>query len=68
MGNRLDVRDLAQGRWRSILTVLGIDERALSGSTALARCAEVRTAFGSTTEKAGEPTSVPGAARVTVCS
>ena len=31
MGNRLDVRDLAQGRWRSILTVLGIDERALSG-------------------------------------
>lgn len=31
MGNRLDVREVAQGRWRSILTVLGIDERALSG-------------------------------------
>ena len=31
MGNRLDVRDLAQGRWRSILTILGMDERALSG-------------------------------------
>lgn len=31
MGDRLNVRDLAQGRWRSILTVLGIDERALSG-------------------------------------
>ncbi len=31
MGDRLDVREIAQGRWRSILTVLGIDERALSG-------------------------------------
>ena len=31
MGNRLDVREVAQGRWRSILTVLGVDERALSG-------------------------------------
>lgn len=31
MGERLDVREVAQGRWRSILTVLGIDERALSG-------------------------------------
>ena len=31
MGDRLDVRQIAQGRWRSILTVLGIDERALSG-------------------------------------
>ena len=31
MGDRLNVRDLAQGRWRSILAVLGIDERALSG-------------------------------------
>ncbi len=26
-----NVRDVAQGRWRSILTVLGMDERALSG-------------------------------------
>lgn len=31
MGERLDVREVAQGRWPSILTVLGIDERALSG-------------------------------------
>lgn len=31
MGDMLNVRDLAQGRWRSILTVLGMDERALSG-------------------------------------
>ncbi len=31
MSERLDVRQIAQGRWRSILTVLGIDERALSG-------------------------------------
>lgn len=31
MGDRLNVRDLAQGRWRSILLALGMDERALSG-------------------------------------
>ena len=31
MSERLDVRQIAQGRWRSILTVLGMDERALSG-------------------------------------
>ncbi len=31
MGDMLNVREVAQGRWRSILTVLGIDERALSG-------------------------------------
>lgn len=31
MSERLDVRHIAQGRWRSILTVLGVDERALSG-------------------------------------
>ena len=31
MSERLDVRHIAQGRWRSILTVLGMDERALSG-------------------------------------
>lgn len=31
MGDRMDVRQAAQGRWRSILTVLGMDERALSG-------------------------------------
>lgn len=31
MSDRLDVRHIAQGRWRSILTVLGMDERALSG-------------------------------------
>jgi len=31
MGNRLDVRTAAAGRWRSILTTLGADERTLSG-------------------------------------
>lgn len=31
MSERLDIRQIAQGRWRSILTVLGMDERALSG-------------------------------------
>ena len=31
MSERLDVRQIAQGRWRSILTVLGMDERAHSG-------------------------------------
>ena len=31
MGNRLDVRTAAQGRWRSILATLGMDERSLSG-------------------------------------
>ena len=31
MSERLDVRQIAQGRWKSILTVLGMDERALSG-------------------------------------
>lgn len=31
MGDRLDVRQIAQGRWKSILTVMGMDERALSG-------------------------------------
>ena len=31
MSERLDVRQIAQGRWRSILTVLGMPERALSG-------------------------------------
>ena len=31
MSERLDVRQIARGRWRSILTVLGMDERALSG-------------------------------------
>jgi putative DNA primase/helicase len=31
MSERLDVRQIAQGRWRSILTVLGMDECALSG-------------------------------------
>ncbi|MCK2097120.1 DUF7146 domain-containing protein [Thauera aromatica] len=31
MSERLDVRQVAQGRWRSILAVLGVDERALSG-------------------------------------
>lgn len=31
MGNRLDVRSAAQGRWRSILASLGMDERTLSG-------------------------------------
>lgn len=31
MSERLEVRQIAQGRWRSILTALGMDERALSG-------------------------------------
>ena len=31
MGNRMDVRTAAQGRWRGILHSLGMDERALSG-------------------------------------
>ena len=31
MGDMLNVREVAQGRWRSILTALGMDERALSG-------------------------------------
>lgn len=31
MSERLDVRQIARGRWRAILTVLGMDERALSG-------------------------------------
>lgn len=31
MGDRLNVREIAQGRWRSILSSLGMDERALSG-------------------------------------
>ena len=31
MSERLDVRQIAQGRWKSILTVMGMDERALSG-------------------------------------
>lgn len=31
MGDRLNIREIAQGRWRSILAVLGVDERALSG-------------------------------------
>ena len=31
MGDMLNVREVAQGRWRSILAVLGVDERALSG-------------------------------------
>lgn len=31
MSERLDVRQIAQGRWRSILIALGMDERALSG-------------------------------------
>ena len=31
MSERLDVRQIAQGRWPSILAVLGMDERALSG-------------------------------------
>lgn len=39
MGDRLDVRQAAQGRWRSILTVLGVEERALSGKhTACPMC------------------------------
>ena len=31
MSERLDVRHVAQGRWRSILAVLGADEKTLSG-------------------------------------
>ena len=31
MGDRLDVRTVAQGRWPTILMALGVDERALSG-------------------------------------
>jgi putative DNA primase/helicase len=31
MGNRLDVRTAAHGRWRGILLTLGMDERSLSG-------------------------------------
>lgn len=31
MGDRLDVRTVAQGRWPSILAAFGLDERALSG-------------------------------------
>lgn len=31
MGDRIDVRTAAAGRWRSILTTLGMDERSLSG-------------------------------------
>ena len=31
MGDRLNVRQIAQGRWRSILSALGMDERTLSG-------------------------------------
>jgi len=31
MGDRLDVRAAAQGRWRFILATLGMDERSLSG-------------------------------------
>ena len=31
MGNRMDVRTAAQGRWRGILHSLGMDERSLSG-------------------------------------
>jgi len=31
MSERLEVRQIAQGRWRSILTALSMDERALSG-------------------------------------
>ena len=31
MGDRLDVRTAAAGRWRSILTTLGMDDKALSG-------------------------------------
>ena len=39
MGNRLDVRTAAQGRWRGILHSLGMDERTLSGKhTACPRC------------------------------
>jgi putative DNA primase/helicase len=38
MGDRLDVRTAAAGRWRSILTTLGMDERSLSGKHGPARC------------------------------
>ena len=31
MGDRIDVRTAAQGRWRDILQSLGMDERSLSG-------------------------------------
>ena len=31
MGDRIDVRTAAAGRWRSILTTLGMNEKALSG-------------------------------------
>lgn len=31
MGDRLDVRSAAQGRWRSILSTLGMDDKTLSG-------------------------------------
>lgn len=31
MGDRIDVRTAAAGRWRSILTTLGMDQRSLSG-------------------------------------
>lgn len=31
MGDRLDVRTIARGRWRGILSGLGLDERTLSG-------------------------------------
>lgn len=31
MSERLDVRTVTQGRWRSILAAMGMDERALSG-------------------------------------
>ena len=31
MSERLDVREAAHGRWPSILSALGLDERALSG-------------------------------------
>lgn len=31
MGDRMDVRTIARGRWRGILLALGLDERALTG-------------------------------------
>jgi putative DNA primase/helicase len=31
MGDRLDVRAIARGRWRGVLLALGLDERTLSG-------------------------------------
>lgn len=31
MGDRIDVRTAAAGRWRAILLSLGVNERALSG-------------------------------------